>query len=164
MRRNLQSYSVVTSSAGGTVDSAIDLTSGLIASADWTNMSSSYLGVRVLRIAIEVIPFIKMYTSGTTTFHPNVAIGYNPSSYTAPGTAYVVLNNACSQWIITNCKHQMSFTPQIKSGAKGPIDISVWNAGNVLGSLQMYGSNSFPASATCYAVRYVYTCEFTNPG
>jgi hypothetical protein len=164
IRRNLQSYSVQTSSAGGTLDTAIDITSALIASTDWTNMSGSYLAVKVLRVAIEIIPFVKMYTSGSTYYHPNVCVGYNPSSYSNPGSNYTVLNNACSQWLLLNSKHQMSFVPQIKSGAKGPIDVTVWNAGNVLGSLQLYGSSSLPASSTVFAVRFVFTCEFTNPG
>jgi hypothetical protein len=164
IRRNLQSYSVQSSSAGGTVDTAIDITSALVASADWTNMSGSYLAVKVHRVAIEIVPFIKMYTIGSNYYHPNVCVGYNPSSYANPGSNYIVLNNACSQWLILNSKHQMSFTPQVKSGAKGPIDITVWNAGNVLGSLQLYGSASFPASVTAFAVRFVFTCDFTNPG
>jgi hypothetical protein len=164
IRRNLQSYSVQTSTAGGSLDTAIDITSALIASTDWTNMSGSYLGVKVLRVAIEIVPFIKMYTSGANYYHPNVCVGYNPSSYAAPGSNYVVLNNACSQWLLLNTKHQMSFTPQIKSGAKGAIDVTVWNAGNVLGSLQLYGSSSLPASTTVLAVRFVFTCEFVNPG
>jgi hypothetical protein len=165
VRRNLQSYSVISSNAGGTVDTAIDLTSGLIASADWTNMSGSFLGVRVTRVAIEIVPFVKMYTTGgTVTYYPNIAVGYNPSSYSNPGSSYVVLNNACSQWLLLNGKHQMSFAPQIKTGATGPIDITQWNSGNIIGSLQIYGSGSLPASVTAFAVRYVYTCEFTNPG
>jgi hypothetical protein len=165
VRRNLQSFFVQVSSGGGTLDTAIDLTSGLIASSDWTNMSGSYLGVKVLRVAIEIIPFVKMYTlGGNVTYYPNMAVGYNPSSYASPGSSYVVLNNACSQWLVFNKPHQLSFVPQIKSGAKGPIDVTIWNAGNVLGSLQLYGSGSFPATTTVCAVRFVFTCEFTNPG
>ncbi len=164
IRRNLQSYSVYTSNASGTIDTYTDICTALTASSDWTNLSGAYLAMRLRKVHIEIIPFVKMYASASTTYYGNSAVGYSPSTYANPTTYYAVLNNACSIWAISNTKHQLSFEPQIKSGAKGPIDVTLWSGGAIAGSVLVYGSNSYPTSSSIFAIRYVFECEFVNPG
>ncbi len=164
IKRNLQAYFVATSDATGTINSYTDIAALLTASSDWTNMSGSYLACKVTRVHMEFIPFVKYYTSGSTAYYGNVSLGYSASTYANPGSSYNVLNNACSQWLLCDSRHMMSFVPQIKSGARGPLDITLWTGLGIAGSIVYYAQNAWPASATCFCVRVVFECEFTNPG
>jgi len=165
VKRNLQGYANVGSDNAGSINTYMDLTASLTASADWGNMKGAYKACRVDRIHIEFIPFIKHYfLTGTTSnlYWGDVCLGYSPDTYAPPGSQYTTLNCGISAWVISDSVHTMSFKPVYNLGTNnGFVDYEQYDNGALFGSLLLFCTAGFPLSiSTVFGLRFIYEVSF----
>jgi hypothetical protein len=161
IKRPLQIMSSYNSDGAGSYKQALDLYTILASSQDWTNMTGVYQYLRVVSVTIQITPNIMYYTSGSTAFVPNGAIGYNSASGT-PTSANNVLDVDGSEYVLLDHQHTIEYKVLYPSGVKGPISIANYSAG-IIGYFKLYFSNTFPLSTTAFELRFIFDCTWILP-